>query len=124
MTVVRNEPSFVSIIGKLDAMSFQLETKEFLIYDLPRIPFHFLATKNSLNIASNDVFALANNNILLTAANLRFFSFFKVSPITTRFTTSQMILQHFLCKKKLFLRSRKRRPFYLQKVGLETVSLK
>ena len=52
MTVVRNEPSFVSIIGKLDAMSFQLETKEFLIYDLPRIPFHFLATKNTLNIAS------------------------------------------------------------------------
>ena len=75
MTVVRNEPSFVSIIGKLDAMSFQLETKEFLIYDLPRIPFHFLATKNSLNIASNDVFALANNNILLTAANIRFFFF-------------------------------------------------
>lgn len=33
-----------------------------------------------------------------------------------------MILQHFLCKKKLFLRSRKRRPFYLQKVGLETES--
>ena len=27
MTVERNEPSFVSIIGKLDAMSFQLENE-------------------------------------------------------------------------------------------------
>ena len=46
MTVERNEPSFVSIIGKLDAMSFQLEN-EGLIYDLQRILklSNFLATK-------------------------------------------------------------------------------
>ena len=55
MTVVRNEPSFVSIIGKLDAMSFQLEN-EGLIYDLQRILklSNFLATKKTLNIACND----------------------------------------------------------------------
>ena len=46
MTVERNEPSFVSIIGKLDAMSFQLEN-EGLIDDLQRILklSNFLATK-------------------------------------------------------------------------------
>lgn len=55
MTVERNEPSFVSIIGKLDAMSFQLEN-EGLIYDLQRILklSNFLATKKTLNIACND----------------------------------------------------------------------